>query len=134
MPRPKSNYNLAKETILKRLDFFKNSDFIQSFPVLILACGPYIKNIGEGENRQIDNTFGVEYDGDEIGRCSKENRKEYNIGNWFYTHHNKIDTKYFKAGEKLVIHTRQLSGAINKELFRDIGKKVHEHLHNYGYL
>lgn len=133
-PQRKSNYNLAKGMILKRLEFFKNSRFIQSFPVIILACGPYINNKGEGNERQIDITYGVEYDGDEIGRYSKENRKEYSTGNWFCTHHNKVDTKYFKAGEKLVIHTRQLSGAINKELFRDIANKIHEHLHNYGYL
>ena len=100
----------------------------------MLACGGYVKNQGEGDERQIDITFGVEYDGDEIGRYSKENRKEYSTGNWFYTHHNKVDTKYFKAGEKLVIHTRQLSGAINEELFEDMAVIIREHLQTLGLL
>lgn len=125
----------VEKRVLERLKLLRESEFInKSFPVVVLACGRYIKNQGEGDERQIDNTFCVEYDGDEIGRYSKENRKEYSIGNWFYTHHNKVDNKYFKAGEKLVIHTRQLSGAINEELYEDMAVIIREHLHTLGLL
>ena len=48
-----------KDTIESKLKLFKEAKFIQSFPVVILACGSYIVN--QGNNRQIDDTFGVTF-------------------------------------------------------------------------
>ena len=120
--------------IRERLKLLKESEFInRSFPVIVLACGWYIKNDGIGDDRQIDNTFNVEYDGDGKGNYTKDN-KGYSLGNWFYTHHNKQDTRYFKAYDKLVIHTRQLSGAVNDKLIEDMAEKINNHLHQLGLL
>ena len=81
---------LSKKMIRDRLEFFKKSSFIQSFPVVILACGPYIRNRKE---RQIDNTFGVTF---------RDGQPFSGTGIRFYNHYNENNTK-------LVIHTRQLS-------------------------
>ncbi len=48
-----------KDTIGPKLKLFKESKFIQSFPVVVLACGSYIVN--QRNNRQIDDTFGVTF-------------------------------------------------------------------------
>ena len=119
---PKKEQKLLLENRLsERLNLFKNSDFIQSFPVIVLACGSYIKN--KGTCRQIDNTFGVEYD----GKIKSPN--DY----WFCTHHNTANTRFFKAGEQLIIHTRQLSRFYKKEDFIDkIAETIHNHLHKLG--
>jgi hypothetical protein len=95
MPRKRSNYPKAKDGIIKRLKYFQNSEFIKSFPVIILACGPYIKN---NEDRQIDKYFHVKYDGDETGKYC------FTPTIWFYTHHSDDGSK-----KQLVIHTRQFS-------------------------
>ena len=114
-PRRQSSYVDARPSIEKRLELFRNSEFIQSFPVVILACGGYIQNQGEGNKRQIDNTFGVEYDGD------TEGKHYYSKSNWFYTHHG-------KSNQKLVIHTRQFSQNIMNKLIDDIAKEIRKHL------
>ena len=97
VPRKRSNYSEAKLSIQDRLCFFKDSKFIQSFPVIILACGGYIKNQGERTDRQIDYTFGVEFDGELKGWHKNKNGKL-----WFTTHHS-------RDKQKLVIHTWQFS-------------------------
>jgi hypothetical protein len=112
-PRTKSNYSKAKPFIKERLGFFQQSDFIKSFPVIVLACGGYIKNHGEGDQREIERTFRVCYDGDEKGK------HYYTTKNWFYTHH---------GNEKLVIHTRQLSQNIVRNLIPDMAKVIRKHL------
>ena len=127
MPRPKADYDAAKDMINKRLLFFKESEFIQSFPVVVLACGPFIKNIGEGDERQIDNTFNACYD--------KEIKT--NNGYKFYTHYNTQNTQLLKAGEKLIIHTRQLSNfrkGDGKQLIEAMAEIIHNHLHKLGLL
>ena len=58
-PRKQRNYKEAKPSIKERIVFFKDSDFIQDFSVIILACGGYIKN--DDKVREIDNTFHVEF-------------------------------------------------------------------------
>ena len=127
VPRPKSNYNLAKEMILKRLDFFKNSGFIQSFPVIILACGPYIKNIGDGENRQIDNTFGVTFRAEKFVTPTTEKITSPTFR--FYTHYNEDDSK-------LVIHNRQLSNfhGNGDQLLKEMATVIRKHLKIEYYL
>ena len=94
--------------------------------MVVLACGPYIYNRGEGESRQIDKTFCVEFDKTN-GRIKTPN------GYWFCKHHNAINTEYFKVGEKLVIHTRQLSRFYKKDDLTDkIAREIYDHLKKIG--
>ncbi len=116
-----------KDGINKRLEFFKDSEFIQSFPVVILACSDYIKN-DEKNGYQNNNTFGVEFDNEpnNDGSPKGEHKKEYSKGFWFYTHHS-------KDKQKLVIHTVQLS-QIQDKMIKDMATVIREHLQSLVYL
>lgn len=110
---PSKNTSTAdKSSLNHRKILLKESEFIQNFPVVVLACSNYIKN---NENiREIDDIFGVKYD-------PEFPKEKYTKGNWFYSH-------YSEDGKKLVIHTRQLSGNVKSDLLKDIGKVIREHL------
>lgn len=95
----------------RKREFFK-SEFIQDFPVVVLACSDYIKN--NNVIREIDDIFGVGYK-DEYPK------KTYTKSNWFYSHYNRDRTK-------LVIHTRQLSGNVLNELLKDMSTVIRRHL------
>ena len=110
-PRLRSNYSKAKKNIYKRLKHFSESDFIKDFPVVILACGGYIRN--DDRVRQIDDTFCVEF----------TKREDISKNNWICTHYNKKDRQ-----KQLVIHTRQLSRDVNPELLCRIAEIIREHL------
>ena len=114
-PRKQSNYREAKPFIKERLVFLKDSEFIQDFSVIILACGGYIKN--DDKVREIDNTFHVEF-------CKEYGSKESK--NRFWTH---ID---IKDPRKLVIHTRQFSNGISKDLIKEMASVIREHLSKLG--
>jgi len=105
--------NADKSSLSERKELFKNSIFINNFPVVILACSDYIKN--NQDIREIDEIFGVTYDGDDSGRYV------YSTGNWFFTHHNKKRTK-------LVIHTRQLSMNVSNKMLENMGKVIRNHI------
>ena len=107
----------TRTAIQNRLELIKSSDFIQSFPVIILACGPYIKNTDS--NKEIDETFEVEFDG---------YYKNYGKGVWFYSHHNTVETKFFAKGEKLVIHTKQFSYIVPNLFLDDMVAVIKKHL------
>lgn len=110
----------TKSNINKRLRFFKDSKFINSFPVIILACNNFISN-DKKRGFLINNTFGVKFDGESKGVHKEETR-----GHWFYTHHS-------DNGEKLVIHTRQLSFLFDKKYFlMHIANEIKEHLKKLG--
>ena len=115
IPRKNSNYTEAKPYIKDRLRFFEASEFIKSFPVVILACGGYIKN--DDKVREIDNTFHVEF-------CKEYGSKESK--NRFWTHIDKKDPR------KLVIHTRQFSNGISKDLIKEMASVIREHLRKLG--
>ena len=104
IPRPhKTLDSQTKDNVKKRLALFKGSQFIQSFPVILLACGDYISNQGEGADRQIDNAFDVEFDDELNEKGVPKGWHEREKGKlWFTTHHS-------KDKQKLVIHTRQFS-------------------------
>ena len=104
----KNNLEFRKNNLI-------NSSFIRSFPVIILACSDYIKN--NDKIREIDDIFGVKYDGDKNGKYW------YSKANWFYTHHNTDNSK-------LVIHTRQLSANVKNELLKDMAEVIREHLNH----
>lgn len=110
---PNKNTNIAnKSSLNERKLLFKESKFIQNFPVIVLACSDYIKN--NNEIREIDEIFGVHYK-------DEYEKKVYTKSNWFYSHFNDEKTK-------LVIHTRQLSSNVMSELLEDMGGIIREHL------
>ena len=76
---PKVLDETTKGNIRRRLDFFRQSELIQSFKIVVLACGNYIVN-NEQRGYQINETFGVEFD-KEGGEIVTPN------GYWFCTHH-----------------------------------------------
>ena len=115
-PRKQHNYKEAKPSIKERIVFFKDSDFIQDFSVIILACGGYIKN--DDKVREIDNIFHVEF-------CKEYGSKESK--NRFWTHIDKKDPR------KLVIHTRQFSNGISKDLIKEMASVIREHLRKLGF-
>ncbi|AWH84115.1 hypothetical protein HYN59_02870 [Flavobacterium album] len=105
----KNTANADKTGLNERKQLFKESKFIQNFPVVVLACSNYIRN--NDKIREIDKIFGVKFvDG-----------KQYTSANWFYTH-------YSEDGKKLVIHTRQLSANVKPELLKDMGQIIRQHL------
>lgn len=115
---PEKNTAIAdKSGLNERKTLFKNSDFIQSFPVVVLACSDYIKN--NDEIREIDEIFNVTYDGDEVGKYW------FNKGNWFFVHHN-------ADSSKIVVHTRQLSADVKNDLLEKMGEIIREHLIRIG--
>ena len=109
----KKTSDAVKIGLNARKKLFKDSAFIQNFPVVVLACSGYLKN---DENiREIDDIFGVTYDGDEKGK------KVYTSANWFYTHHS-------EDGRRLVIHTRQLSANVLNDMLEEMGEVIRKHL------
>lgn len=107
---PSKNTSTAnKNKLNERKLLFKESDFIQNFPVIVLACSNYIRN--NNEVREIDEMFNVEY----------SDGKTYTKTNWFFSHYNDDNTK-------LVIHTRQLSANVKPILSKDMGEVIREHL------
>lgn len=115
IPRKNSNYSEAKSSIQNRLRFFKESKFIKSFPVIILACGGYIRN--DEKVREIDDTFHVEFY-QVYGSKQSKNR--------FWTHIDKNDPR------KLVIHTRQFSNGISNDLIKEMAAVIRNHLKKHG--
>ncbi|KGO92233.1 hypothetical protein [Flavobacterium subsaxonicum] len=103
-----------KFNLQNRKDTFFKENFIQDFPVTILACSDYIKNTGK--IREIDTMFDVTYPGDEKGKHA-----DYSRGNSFYLHYNEDQSK-------LVIHTRQLSNNVDDKMLQDMGIIIREHL------
>ena len=104
----------TRDAISERLKLFQRSEFIQTFPVVILACSNYIQNKGVGEERQIDTTFGVKYcDYDDFSRYNK-----FFIHRGEYNYHGEDDKetchsyKEFKSKSKKGIVTKY--GASNK--------------------
>ena len=100
-----------RERIEARLNVFKKSDYIKSFPVIILACGGYIRN--DEKVREIDNTFHVTF----------SERFNFSKGNWFCTH---FDDR--NAPRKLIIHTRQLSNGVSYEMIDKMAEIIRKHL------
>ena len=97
------------------MEVFKNSDYIKSFPVIILACGGYI--INDDKVREIDNTFHVTF----------SERFNFSKGNWFCTHYDD------KNPNRLVIHTRQLSNGVSYEMIdKKMAPIIRDHLRKLG--
>ncbi|MHC5311040.1 hypothetical protein ACYSNM_13435 [Myroides sp. LJL116] len=93
-----------------RKQLFKNSAFIQQFPIVILACSDYFVN--SDDKFEINEVFDVNY----AGEC-----EIYSKYNWFYVHYNSDKTK-------MVIHTRNLNSNVKNQLLGDLAEKIKEHL------
>lgn len=106
-----------KEELFRRKNSFFRTEFIQSFPVVVLACSDYIEN--NDKTREIDDIFKVRY---------FDKSKEYSKGNQFFIHYGLDENSEGKR--KLVIHTRNLSGNVNNDLLKDMGKLIQNHLKN----
>jgi hypothetical protein len=106
--KAQNNINF-KEKLKYRKDNFFTSNYIQNFPVIILACSNYI--INHDENREIDDIFNVSF----IEEKGTEKQK-------FWIHKSKTNKP------KLVIHTRQLSNAVEDNLLIGIAKEINEFL------
>lgn len=95
---------------------FFTDEYIQSFPVVVLACGNYIRN--DDFDREINRIFNVTYD-------TVNGEHKYNDSNWFYCHYN-----YDKS--RLVIHTRNLSSGVKSELIQDMGHIIKKHMEDWN--
>ena len=111
----------TRDAISERLKLFQRSEFIQTFPVVILACSNYIVNQGVGEERQIDTTFGVKY------YPHKETPAWFTPYNWFYIHRGEYNY-HGETIKKLVIHTRNLSQNLKRELLPSMAQVIRDHL------
>lgn len=121
----KHSKDADKSTLPQKLQLFKESSFIQSFPVVILACGPdYIVN--HGDKLEINETFGVVFAEEvSVSKDSTTRAQRY----WVH-YDDKLNP------HKLVIHTRQLSGGSRPydELLWSIGRIIRMFLSSIGKL
>lgn len=109
-----------KEELEKRKKSFFTSDFIQQFPVIILACSEYIWNKDEGDSRQIDNIF---FNNNKPTYEKVEVSEKQNF--WIHLNSNRT---------KLVIHTRQLSTNVMNNLLEEMGKVIRKFMIENGYI
>lgn len=96
----------------RKEEFFKNSEFIQHFPVVILACGPYIENHNK---KEIDTIFNVSFD-KEYKSDESTNAQSF----WLHYNANK---------SKIVLHTRQLSANVKNTLLKKMADVIKEFLY-----
>lgn len=93
---------LKKKFIVKRQELF-NLPFFKTFPVIIIASGHYPKKY----NFDIEKIFEVTWD-----------KKTKVIGKSWYNLH------YSDDGKRILIHTRQLSTSVSKDLMEALSKEV----------
>ena len=117
---PQKNTRIANKNpefipkLIKRKQKFFKSDFIQSFPVIVLACSDYITP------QEIYDIFDVAF---EIGGKYPDDDSN-SMQNHFWIHYNKDKNNK----PKLVIHTRQLSVDVSNDLLKEMGKVIRNHL------
>lgn len=114
-----TNLHMFERILAERRKLFKESTFIHSFPVVILACSNYI--INNDEDRQIDDTFDVTYDPHGEHKTISPKGKVY----YYWTHHS-------SDGKRLIIHTRQLSTDIPNIMIEKLAETINVHLINLG--
>jgi len=105
--------NFEEQLALRKQKFFAHPYF-KDFKVIVLACSDYIVNYGD--RREIDSLFDVTFD---------INGGAHEIGpqNAFWVHHS-------ADGNRMVIHTRQLSGAVSDKLLEEMGAVIRQHLNS----
>lgn len=100
------NKEIRKNSIKERSNIFFKSDFIQNFPIVILATSHYTRE----HNIDICKLFDVDFIG--ITNLIDENTQQ-----WYNIHINKEKTK-------LLIHTKQLSMNISDKLLDKIANEI----------
>lgn len=95
----------------RKQNFFAHSYF-KTFKVIVLACSDYIVNYDDC--REIDSLFDVTFDID-------GGFHDLGLQNRFWVHHDAL-------GKRLVIHTRQLSGAVSDQFLEEMGRVIRMHL------
>jgi hypothetical protein len=103
-----------KEELLKRKQIYFDSDFIRSFPIVIIPVldSNYISNNGIGSEREIDNIFKVEFNKEVKCKNSKDK---------YWIHYSAI-----KGFPKIVIQTRQFTNGASNELLKSIALEIKE--------
>lgn len=101
------------EQLQWRKDNFFTDDFFKSFKVIVLACGNYLRNDGYDGAWEINKIFDVTFD--------KNGEHHFSKSNNFYCHHS-------ADGSRLVIHTRNLSSGVSRDMLVDMGKVIREHI------
>lgn len=110
-PSKTSNLQNNKSRLLSiqhRVDTIFKSEFIQSFPIVILNCGHYIRE----NNIDICSLFGVDYYPHEINDNNNKSQ-------WYNLHYNKKELR-----TKIVIHTRHLSMNVTNNLINSIANEI----------
>lgn len=97
------------KSLESRLKFLRH-DFYQSFPIVIVACGHYVRDF----NINLCDLFNVEFD-------AQTGTIPITKSNYINLHYSKDPNK-----QKLVIHTNQLSMNISNLLLTEIAKYIHE--------
>ncbi len=100
-----------EEQLAHRKQSFFAHPYFKEFKVIVLACSDYIVNFGD--RREIDTLFDVTFDID-------GGAHEVGPQNSFWVHHS-------PDGKRLVIHTRQLSGAVSDRLIEEMGNVIRKH-------
>lgn len=93
---------MRKESVARRQVMFRECRFFQQFPVVILACGPYPREMGF----DIEETFRVQWDRQIRGKARQ-----------FYNLHQASD-------HRIVIHTRQLSTDVSDGLIENLRREI----------
>lgn len=107
----KKNDGFEEMLALRKRSFFAHPYF-KEFKVIVLACSDYIVNFGD--RREIDTLFDVTFD-------MSGGAHEIGPQNAFWVHHD-------ASGERMVIHTRQLSGAVSDKMLEEMGSVIRQHL------
>ena len=103
-----------EEQLAQRKQKFFAHPYFKDFKVIVLACSDYIVNYGD--QREIDSLFDVTFD---------INGGAHEVGpqNAFWVHHS-------ADGKRMVIHTRQLSGAVSDKLLEGMGNVIRQHINS----
>lgn len=99
---------IRANSIKKRVDLFFTSDFIQNFPIVIVACGHYPKENGV----DLCEIFKVDFKSPTI-------HVDDDPKQWYNLHYSKD-----KDRPKMLIHTRQLSMNVSNNLIKMISNEI----------
>jgi hypothetical protein len=98
-----------KKSINERVNNFFKSDFIQNFPIIIVATGHYTRDY----NVNLCKLFNIDF------KSPTKEIKGEKIVQWYNVHQNKPTQK-----PKLLIHTKQLSMVVLDELLEQIANEI----------
>lgn len=107
--------DICSESIEKRVNSFFSSCFIQSFPIIIVACGDYPVKY----DVDLCKIFNVDFVPQTI--CVDGNPRQ-----WYNLHYSKN-----KQCPKLLIHTRQLSTSVSNNLIMEISNVIADFCKTY---